>query len=317
MVKKVLQFIFGKKLLLAIPIIAGFLLYPFLAKAPEHISKPNPSVLGVETINPLGQPLEPKKIYPPKLARELSLNSVQAKSFLVYDVNSGEVLTERNSNTPLAIASVTKLMTGLVAYRSFPSFKNTIVVDSNDQFNVDPNLNLRVGDEIEISDIFYAMLVGSANDAALTLANHAESYTKQNFVDSMNDTAKQLEMNSTHFSNPLGFDSEANYSTAQDLKKLISAVQEYQAFNLVGRTQSYSFTSKSGHEYAVKATNKLIDNNKELYAIKTGYTNLAQGAMITQIREQNHPFVIIVLDSPSRENDTLFLKSEVLKNYVW
>jgi D-alanyl-D-alanine carboxypeptidase len=312
------KFLNYKKWLL-VPVALAFLALLIFALSPHGNNSPinKPAVLGSETITPLGIPSESERLAPPRLDGTMSLEAIKAKSFLVYDINSGAVLAARESNQPVAIASVTKLMTGLVAYRTMPSFKQNIIITGKDLFAVEPSLGLKSGDHVAIGDLFYAMLVGSANDAALTLANHVEAETAENFVTLMNRTAESLGMANSHFSNPLGFDSEANYSTANDLRKLIEEVQKYQAFNLVGRNQSYSFAGTLGIQYSVKATNQLIKENKELYAIKTGYTNLAQGAMITESRDQAHPFVIIVLDSPNREDDTLNLRSQILKNYSW
>lgn len=294
-------------------------LYPILALAPLSLPTGDSRVQGAATISPLGLPDSSAGVDAPKpnLVGILDLTAIQARSFLVFDSSVGQTLAEKNSNQPVAIASLTKLMTALVAYNNISSFQQTITVEHNDLFNIDPVLGLKEGDEIAVSDLFYSMLIGSANDAALALANHTEQATGKNFVDLMNQQAKDLEMNDTHFSNPLGFDSEANFSTAADLAKLIKKVRNFQAFNLSGKEQSYTFTSNSGFHYAVKATNKLTASYRDLYAIKTGFTNQAQGAMVTEVRDDNFAFTIIILDSPNRENDTLTLRSQILKNYSW
>lgn len=294
-------------------------LYPLLAVAPLSLPTGDPRVEGAATISPLGMPNNKgsDNIAKPKLIGAIDLTTVQARSFLVFDSGTGETLAEKNPKQPVAIASLTKLMTGLVAYNHISSFRQTIMVQSDDQFNVDPVLGLKTGEEVSVSDLFYSMLIGSANDAALTLANHTEQTTGKNFVDLMNDQAKSLGMEDTHFSNPLGFDSEANFSTAADLAKLINKVREYQAFSLSGKEQSYAFTSSSGSRYGVKATNKLTASYPDLFAVKTGFTNQAQGAMVTEVKDKQVAFTIIILDSPNRENDTLNLRSQILKNYSW
>jgi len=316
--KKILpEFRFPKRWLLLGLVPMALLAYLIWVAAPKQTTTGKPEVLSSETISPLGAPQPVVLPAPPRLEGTLMLDSVKAQSFLVYDLNSGATLAQREPVQPVAIASITKLMTGLVIYRTMPSFRQTITITPEDLYSVEPKLGLKVGDKITVGDLFYAMLVGSANDAALALANHVEADTGENFVELMNNAATELGMANSHFSNPLGFDSESNYSTAEDLHKLIQEIQKYQAFNLVGRNQTYSFISNAGIEYSVQSTNKLIKDNKELYAIKTGYTDLAQGAMITESRDRNHPFIIIVLDSPDREADTLTLRSQILKNYVW
>jgi D-alanyl-D-alanine carboxypeptidase len=306
------------------PLVAGagltllVFLYPLFAVAPLSLPTGNSRVEGAASISPLGLPNnpEPDAVQPTRIGTP-DLTTIQAKSLLVFDSATGQTLAEKNPRQPVAIASLTKLMTGLVVYNHISSFRQTITVQPDDRFTVDPSLGLKTGDEVAVSDLFYSMLIGSANDAALALANHTEQTAGKNFVDLMNEQARDLGMEDTHFSNPLGFDSEANFSTASDLAKLIKKVRDYQAFNLSGKEQSYEFTSGSGFHYGVKATNKLTASYPDLYAIKTGFTNQAQGAMVTEVKGKRAAFTIIILDSPNRENDTLLLRSQILKNYSW
>jgi D-alanyl-D-alanine carboxypeptidase len=252
----------------------------------------------------------------PELLRPLNLAGIRAKSFLVYDTESGLALAEQNTDSSLPIASLTKLMTAYVAYQNV-SLRQTIIINSGDQLDTSPALNLRSGDAVELQDLFNAMLVGSANDAAQAVANHTAKLTGKKFTTLMNDAASQLGMTGTRFSNPLGFDSETNYSTAADIQRLVQAIKQYPAFSLHARSGSYAFTSEQGTSYSVRATNKLVGTDREVYAIKTGYTEEALGAMVTEIRHNGHSFIIIVLASPDREEDTLKLKREIVKSYAW
>jgi D-alanyl-D-alanine carboxypeptidase len=115
----------------------------------------------------------------------------------------------------------------------------------------------------------------------------------------------------------LGFDSDTNYSTAADLRLLVDEIKKYQAFSLIGRETSYTVITQSGSKFSVRATNKLIKVDPEIIAIKTGYTNEAGGAMITEIDHDGNSFIIIVLDSSNRETDTLRLKRLVIDSYEW
>lgn len=312
-----MKFIYSKKFIFTAPVLAVIAVLGVALLTPKNIYTAQQKVFGADAANLLGPPKTPEISKVPRLDSELNLSQVKAKSFLVYDAKTGYILTLKNSDQPVAIASITKLMTGLVVYENISSFKQTINISSNDIFEVEPVLNLKIDDQIEAGDLFYAMMVGSANDAALALANFVESYYNKPFVDLMNETSKRIGMKDTHFSNPLGFDSESNYSTAADLQKLVQETKKYQAFSLTGKNQNYTFSSVLGNEYSVKATNKLTKDNEDLFAIKTGFTNLAQGAMITEVKNNNNNFVIIVLDSQDREQDTLILASEIKEKYIW
>lgn len=237
---------------------------------------------------------------------------VQANSFLIYNEITGQTIAARNPNSPVAIASLTKLMTAYTVQKH-GQLDDGWAIASTSQINIRPVLGLVAGDRVLVKDLVDAMLVGSANDAAATLGEYLASITKQPAVATMNKEAENLEMNSTHYENPIGFDSEQNYSTAADLKKLLVVVRQLQLFTENDRKQSYSFVSELGKTYSVKATNTLLADDPEIHAVKTGYTNEARGAMITAITHNDKRFIIIVLNSLDRESDTKLLKSQVLK----
>ncbi|HYV33880.1 MAG TPA: hypothetical protein VE973_03470, partial [Candidatus Limnocylindria bacterium] len=121
--------------------------------------------------------------------------------------------------------------------------------------------------------------------------------------------------NDSNFANPMGFDSQYNYSTAADLKKLITETEKVAAFTNLGRRTGYQFTSDDGKTYTVEATNTLLADHPEIEAIKTGYTKGAQGAMATKININGNEIIIIVLGSKDREGDTLKLEEQIETNF--
>ena len=282
-------------------------------QAPEPSLPIQPRVLGADT-SIRGQP--PKAETFIKQIKAPTLESIEAKSFLAFDLSTGQTLLEKNPDEKLWIASLTKLMTALVVYKN-ANLNTSLTVEPKDTLAVNPALGLIPGDELKVLDVFNAMLIGSCNDAALALSNYTASTTGQSFIKLMNQQAKALGMANSNFSNALGFDSNYNYSTARDLKILISVTEKLSAFTDLGRRASYKFTASSGNTYATSATNKLIKNHPDISAIKTGYTDGAGGAMASKISMGNHKIVILVLDSPDREADTLKLKDEVTSSFKW
>ena len=107
-----------------------------------------------------------------------------------------------------------------------------------------------------------------------------------------------------------------NFSSAGDLELLISAIQKLSAFTDLGRRNGYKFASVGGNIYNTEATNKLLQSHSDIYAIKTGFTNEAHGAMATEIILDGHHVVILVLDSQNREADTLKLKENLEKAVI-
>jgi D-alanyl-D-alanine carboxypeptidase (penicillin-binding protein 5/6) len=133
----------------------------------------------------------------------------------------------------------------------------------------------------------------------------------------MNDTAKEIGMNNSNFSNPMGFDSRNNYSTAEDLKILITETEKLAIFNNLGRRTSYSFSGSNQKTYTAYATNKLIKNHPDIQAIKTGFTESAGGAMATKITLGSRDIAILVLNSQNREGDTLKIKQQLENSFNW
>jgi hypothetical protein len=226
---------------------------------------------------------------------------------------SGQIFSEKNSYEKLPIASLTKLMTGYVAYKNL-NFKETAEVYPRTFWQVSPKLNLTFKDRILVQDLFDSMIIGSANDSAFALAQFYENSTQKNFIEEMNKTAAELGMLDTSFSNPAGFDSMQNFSTVSDLKILITKVFSLPAFKNLARKTSIEFTSLSGNSYKIKATNKLLNKYQDILAIKTGYTKESLGSMATVIDSGLGEIALIVLHSPEREKDTLNLREAVLNS---
>lgn len=248
---------------------------------------------------------------------ELNLNKlkeVRAKSYIVFDIKTGEILAEKNSDVKLPIASLTKLMTGYVVYKSL-DFSAKASITPKNYWEVSPKLGFEFEDEVKIHDLFNAMIIGSANDAAFALANIFEDKTNNDFVKIMNLEAESLGLLSTSFSNPAGFDSISNFSTARDLKILVSTIFKLPAFKNLAKKTYYNFSGESGKIYKISATNKLISKYPDLFAVKTGYTKNALGSMATVIENLKNEIAIIVLDSTQRETDTLIIREALINPF--
>jgi D-alanyl-D-alanine carboxypeptidase len=244
------------------------------------------------------------------------LSAVSAESFLVFDLSSGQELLAKNPNQKLAIASLTKLMTALTSYNNL-DLNQSFKVSNNDVLKVSPDLGLIPGDQVKALDVFDSMLIGSCNDAAVALSDFTSQVTGNDFVGLMNKEAGALGMQNSSFSNPMGFDSSGNYSTAEDLKLLITATQQLSVFNDLGRMTGYSFTGQNGKIYSTVATNTLLKDHPDIQAIKTGFTDEANGAMAVKVSISGHQIVILVLDSQNRESDTLKLKAALESDFNW
>ncbi len=240
---------------------------------------------------------------------------VSAKSILAYDLETGKTLVDRNTDQKLAIASLTKLMTSIVASED-PDFDQPVTVTAADHVSVAPVLNIRNGEEVMPIDLVKAMLVGSANDAALTIANHFPD--KASFVEKMNAKAVELGMTSTHFDNPVGFDSTNNYSTAADLQKLVEYALQKLPYEDIWQKTNYSFKSASGHTYSIRNSNDLVSKYSYIHSIKTGYTYGAMENMIVEaVNPDGHKVIALVLGTNDRNTNTKKVVDYIFNNFSW
>ena len=133
----------------------------------------------------------------------------------------------------------------------------------------------------------------------------------------MNEKAQSLGLLETNFSNPLGFDSDYNFSTVADLEKLAFYTQGYGLFKSMGRKTEVSFLSADNRAFSCKATNKLIGKNLEIEAIKTGYTQKALGSIIARVTRDGKKLIVLLVGSEDREGDLLKLSETAFENFVW
>ena len=278
-----------------------------------------PKVLGATVESLRGSEIGPSTTSPRKTSLgELDFNKVSAKSFSIIDESTGAVLFEKQPHLKLPIASLTKLMTVLLAYERLNPDEAMEILPA-DELNVEPSLNLKAGTEVKILDLMEATLVCSANDAARALANEVQRQygNKQTFVSLMNEKAQSLGLLETNFSNPLGFDSDYNFSTVADLEKLAFYTQGYGLFKSMGRKTEVSFLSADNRAFSCKATNKLVGKNLEIEAIKTGYTQKALGSIIARVTRDGKKLIVLLVGSEDREGDLLKLSEIAFENFVW
>ena len=203
-------------------------------------------------------------------------SSVEAQAWSIVDVQSGQVLAEHNSDVQRAPASLTKMMVAYIVLKEIQAgtlHKNQLLSATpviNSVMWDESQMHLKVGDLISVDQLLAGLIVMSANDAALTLAEKISGSVPQ-FLVRMNQEAQALGMKDTHFSNPAGITMPDHYSTAADLSRLSLA--------LVKQTPDYLHYSKqpsfSYGQFFHKATNWALKTDPSADGLKTGYTKAA------------------------------------------
>ncbi len=252
----------------------------------------------------------------PELAAAQTAPILTAKAALAFDLNSGTILYSKNFDEKLPIASLTKLMTALVVL-SRADLNQSVIITKADQTTVGSTIGLAIGEEIRIRDLLKALLIPSANDAALTLANHVGGSFPV-FADEMNQHAGKLGLTSTHFANPVGWDSDENYSTTLDLIKITQEVLKHKELSDIIATKQTIIGSVDGRfTHQLTTTNQLMLENPEIIGVKTGFTSKALGNLVILDNHENQKVLTVVLGSQNREDDTRQLLDWLFTVYKW
>lgn len=232
--------------------------------------------------------------------------SVKAESAIVWDLKERQALYTKQPDAEQPLASLTKLMTALVAAELANRGEGEEAVISRQHLDALGESGLTAGQTWNTSDLISFMLIESSNDAARAVAaasseDKSDGYAKE-FIDNMNNTAQELGLSSTYFFNPSGLDLNetlisGGYGTARNVAQLFSHILETNRDVLAPTTQTHhTFQSKEGLRYQANNTNTWLPRFSHTLGSKTGYTVLAGGNLVMGF-DLEHPVVIVVLGS--------------------
>lgn len=229
----------------------------------------------------------------------LGLPNVKSASVLVQDQSSGEVLFERNSEAIVPIASITKLMTAMVALDVRPALDEVLEVSEEDIDHLkNTRSRLSIGTRLSREELLHLALMSSENRASSALARHYPG-GQQAFIAAMNSKAHDLGLADTQFFDSTGLNPN-NVSSARDLAKLVAASSRYPLIREFSTTRDGSFAVK-GKTLHYNNTNALVSSSDwEIGLQKTGFTNEAGKCLVMQAWLNQKPVVIVLLDSWGR-----------------
>jgi len=226
--------------------------------------------------------------------------ALAAKSYLLYDYASNQVLVNQNADTRMEPASLTKLMT---AYLAFDALKHgtltmqqklTVPAAAVHSASGESRMLLKVGQSVTVDELLHGLIVQSGNDAAITLAQNIAG-SEAGFVEMMNKEANRLGMNNTHFTNPTGLPDAQHYSSAYDLALLAAAtVRDYpQHYSLFGqRDYTYNNVTQANR-------NRLLWIEPYADGLKTGHTETAGYCLIGSVKRENRRLISVMLGASS------------------
>jgi D-alanyl-D-alanine carboxypeptidase (penicillin-binding protein 5/6) len=221
--------------------------------------------------------------------------SLTAKSALVIDKKNNRIVYAKNHQLKLPMASTTKVMTALLALENLGLTQATII--SYHASQTEPSkIYLRQKERWRSLDLLYALLMSSANDAAVSLAEEI-SGKESDFADLMNKKARELRMKNSRFANPCGFSHASHFSTCFDLARLWKKATAYPVFLEIMRTKNKTIVSEAGRKIYLRNHNRLLWNYPKLFIGKTGYTLKAKHCFVGELILGKRNFVIVILKS--------------------
>lgn len=227
------------------------------------------------------------------VAADVQVPSVSASSAILMDAGSARVLYEKDAHQPRLIASITKLMTALVALEEKQDLDELVTVQPEWTGAEGSSIYLKAGETVTLETLLYGMLLRSGNDAALAVAGHCAG-SVEGFVGRMNEKARELGMEDSHFANPNGLNAEEHYSSAYDMALLARACLENDILREIVSTKSITLGDRIFTNH-----NKLLWRYEGCIGLKTGYTEKAGRTLVSAAERNGLTLICVTLNAPN------------------
>ncbi len=233
---------------------------------------------------------------------------VTANSAIVIDENTGNVLFAKNEHDSLPPASITKIMTAIIASENIN--KNDLCTVSEKAAATEPNkIVMKEGERLRSEDLLYGLMMISANDAAEVLAESIDG-NRQTFINLMNEKVRLLGLNSTDFKNPSGLDEEGHLSSAFDIAVMTRyAIKSYpEILSYMGEKEDYSvYPTEENESHWWSHISSLLYNYRGADGVKTGYTENANHTLIATAQREGKRIIIVYFGSSDSTGDAVKL----------
>lgn len=237
------------------------------------------------------------------------LASISAEAWMLVDDNTGFVISQKYANEPAFMASLTKMMTCLLALEN-GNMTDTVKI-TEDVF-IAKDSRVRLGDGYVLSHLIDEMMLVSDNDAAYALAKQIGGDTLT-FCEMMNEKAAYLGMTNTHFANPNGMPNFENYSSASDLIRLSRYCMRDSSFAQIVGTKEKDIPLTDGRHMPCRNTNVLLTTYEGCIGIKTGFTRQAGNCLASAVTRGGVTLYLVLLNS--RSMSSRFTESAILLDY--
>ena len=240
--------------------------------------------------------------------------SVSAKSAVLIDGESGELLCSKNPDERLPMASTTKIMTALVAIEE--GDLSSVVEIPREAVGVEgSSIYLYEGEKLTLEQLLYAVLLESANDAATAVAIHIGG-SVESFAALMNEKAAELHLENTHFENPHGLDSEQHYTTARELAIIASEAMKNPKLREIASTKKITIPLNNTEGVRLLINhNRLLKSYEGAIGVKTGYTKKSGRCLVSAAERDGLTLICVTLSAPDDWRDHTALLNYGFDNY--
>lgn len=271
-----------------------------------NISRPtsNIDLTAAVTTAPHNPNLSAENFKQPNIEDPFVKLNLVARSAIVLDIKTGEIIYAKNIHEKLPLASITKVMTALVAENLMPLSENTVITITPEDLRAEGDSGLDAGQIWKLKDLMDFSLIVSSNDGVRAIAGVAAATSQKDFIEAMNQQASDLELDQTKFKNESGLDLPDNggagaQGSAENVARLFAYIYENKPELLEATKQaSTSLKPENNDPHFITNTNEVINQIPGIIASKTGYTDLSGGNLAVIFdRGLNQPAVAVVLGS--------------------
>lgn len=229
--------------------------------------------------------------------------AITGRSVLMYDIGTKKVLYSKNIKAKVPLASLTKIMTAIIALERLDP--NAIYTVKKEHLVGEDSMGVSAGERLSLKELLYGLILHSGNDASEVIAGNYPG-GRASFISAMNEKAKSLGLTDTNFTNPSGLPWEGDqYSTAYDLLILTNyALSNFSLFRDIAQTANYTLPKTDTHkEFIIENETNLLTTYPGVKGVKTGYTGEAGYCLITYLEQGEHKIIGILLNSENRRDE--------------
>jgi len=240
--------------------------------------------------------------------------STHAESAALIDVSSGRILYSSQGDKSMRIASLTKIMTAIVAIEH-GKLSDQVTISRNAAGKEGSSIYLKLGEEMSLQHLLYGMMLRSGNDAATAIAEHVGG-SVEGFAYMMNEKARLIGMEHSSFKNPSGLDEEGHYSTANDMAKLTAYALRNPVFREIVKTKVKKAPNPNETwDYTWMNKNKMLNLYDGADGVKTGYTKIAKRCLVSSATRNGQQLAVVTLNDPDDWADHTKLLDYGFKNF--